>query len=230
MQGASLPPRPGALSERRVPRPSGFTLTVWPPLSHVLSPLSDRSAPSPVVASPSAPPSEDLDPAERPVILLVGEDDGLRHELRSRVEWSYRVEEATSGPAALARALDDAPDLVLLDVTLPDIDAVALLAALRDDDRTYDVPVVLLSAGAGCGPTDDVLGLAAGVAGLVTDWEPLLRAPASALGPALDSTDQALLETVDATIRAPMAAPGVGARALAEAVGRSPRHLRRLIA
>ncbi|WP_218830526.1 helix-turn-helix transcriptional regulator [Rubrivirga marina] len=160
----------------------------------------------------------------------MGEDEGLREELRSRIAWTYRVEEAHCGPAGIEHALSVLPDLVLVDVTIPDADGIALLATLRDDGRTRHVPVILLSAGAPHDQAADVLGLAAGVAGLVTDWEPLLSLPASAIGPPLPPQDQSFLERVDDAIRTHMGSPSFGARALAEAVSVSPRQLRRRLA
>ena len=53
------------------------------------------------------------------------------------------------GSEALAEALADPPDLVLTDVMMPGLDGFELLAALRADERTRNVPVILLSARAG---------------------------------------------------------------------------------
>ena len=64
------------------------------------------------------------------------------------------------GKAALAAALADPPDLVLSDVMMPGLDGMGLLTALRADERTARVPVVLLSARAG--QEAAVEGLAAG--------------------------------------------------------------------
>jgi CheY-like chemotaxis protein len=56
------------------------------------------------------------------------------------------VEEAPSGVAALERlARDPLPDLVVLDVQMPDLDGWDTLAAIRRDERTKDVPVILCS-------------------------------------------------------------------------------------
>lgn len=55
----------------------------------------------------------------------------------------YTVDEADDGPSALEKLAGDAPDLVLLDVMMPGLDGLELLAGLR---RTSDLPVILLTA------------------------------------------------------------------------------------
>ena len=58
----------------------------------------------------------------------------------------YRTLEATSGEQAIALALEHAPDLVLMDIRLPDIDGVEALGRLRADERTTSIPVVAVTA------------------------------------------------------------------------------------
>ena len=58
----------------------------------------------------------------------------------------YRTLEATTGESAVALATEHAPDLVLMDIQLPDIDGVEALARLRADQRTASIPVVALTA------------------------------------------------------------------------------------
>ena len=72
----------------------------------------------------------------------------------------YAVRACADGRAALEAALADPPDLVVSDVMMPRLDGMQLLAALRADERTARVPVLLLSARAG--QEAAVEGLAAG--------------------------------------------------------------------
>jgi two-component system cell cycle response regulator DivK len=58
----------------------------------------------------------------------------------------YRTLEATTGGEAVALAADHAPDLVLMDIQLPDIDGVEALGRLRANERTASVPVLALTA------------------------------------------------------------------------------------
>ena len=54
--------------------------------------------------------------------------------------------EATTGERAVEVALEHGPDLVLMDIQLPDIDGVAALGRLRADGRTASLPVLALTA------------------------------------------------------------------------------------
>ena len=58
----------------------------------------------------------------------------------------YRILEATTGEEAVAVATEHSPDLVLMDIQLPDIDGIEALGRLRADDRTASVPVLALTA------------------------------------------------------------------------------------
>jgi two-component system, OmpR family, KDP operon response regulator KdpE len=82
-------------------------------------------------------------PAEGPTILVVEDDDETRaavtRELTAR---GYRAIEAASGSAALERWLVRRPDLILLDLGLPDIDGLELIRRIRAEANT---PIVILS-------------------------------------------------------------------------------------
>jgi two-component system, cell cycle response regulator DivK len=58
----------------------------------------------------------------------------------------YRTLEATTGESAVALALEHGPDLVLMDIQLPDIDGVEALGRLRADERSATLPVLALTA------------------------------------------------------------------------------------
>ena len=58
----------------------------------------------------------------------------------------YRTLEATTGGQAVELAAEHAPDLVLMDIQLPDIDGVEALIRLRSDERTASIPVLAVTA------------------------------------------------------------------------------------
>ena len=58
----------------------------------------------------------------------------------------YRTLEAVTGESAVELALEHEPDLVLMDIQLPDIDGVEALARLRADERSASLPVLALTA------------------------------------------------------------------------------------
>jgi two-component system cell cycle response regulator DivK len=78
----------------------------------------------------------------------------------------YETLEATTGGQALKLAVEHDPDLVLLDVGLPDIDGIAVLGRLRTEDRTASIPVLALTAQAMTGDRERFL--AAGFDGYVS--------------------------------------------------------------
>ncbi|MEM0963619.1 MAG: ATP-binding protein [Bacteroidota bacterium] len=94
------------------------------------------------VAEPAPEPVAD----DRPVVLVVEDHADLRAFVRSHLADRYRVVEAENGAAGLEAAKAHAPDLVLSDVMMPELDGVALTRALKADARLADVPVVLLTA------------------------------------------------------------------------------------
>ena len=90
--------------------------------------------------------------APRSAHVLVADDNSDMRAYVGRLlrERGWTVEEVSDGEAALDRARKTpAPDIILSDVMMPKLDGFALLDALRDDERTRVIPVVLLSARAG---------------------------------------------------------------------------------
>ncbi len=93
-------------------------------------------------------------------ILVADDNADMRDYVRNLLGSSYDVETVADGVAALAAAKRQKPDLVLTDVMMPAMDGFALLRALRADEQTREVPVILLSARAG--EESKVAGLDAG--------------------------------------------------------------------
>ena len=58
----------------------------------------------------------------------------------------WQVAIAVSGPDAIEQAVQNPPDLIMLDVMMPGMDGLATLARLRDDERTAAIPVIFLTA------------------------------------------------------------------------------------
>jgi two-component system KDP operon response regulator KdpE len=82
-------------------------------------------------------------PAAKSTVLVVDDELQIRRLLRVTLEaHNYRVVEAASGLEAITEAAQRRPDLVVLDLGLPDLDGVEVLKRLREWSR---VPVVVLS-------------------------------------------------------------------------------------
>ena len=103
------------------------------------------------------------DPDAKPVapqVLLADDNADMREYLRRLLQPGYEVSTVTDGQAALEAARANPPDILISDVMMPRLGGLALVAALRADLRTAEVPVLLLSARAG--PEAAIEGLEAG--------------------------------------------------------------------
>ncbi len=93
-------------------------------------------------------------------ILLADDNADLRDHVARLLRPHFDVTTAVDGREALERATVEPFDLVLTDVMMPRLDGFGLIKALRADERTRDVPIVVLSARAG--EEASVEGLSAG--------------------------------------------------------------------
>ncbi|HTW14982.1 MAG TPA: response regulator [Nocardioides sp.] len=80
--------------------------------------------------------------------LVVDDDDSIREITQIALEavGGWQVIPADGGVAALALAREHRPDVVLLDVMMPDMDGPTTFRHLQEDPATRDIPVVLLTA------------------------------------------------------------------------------------
>src|SRR5262249_46618722 len=79
-------------------------------------------------------------------VLLVEDDAALAQMYRVKLERDgYTVSVAGDGEEALGLLTTDLPDLIFLDMRLPRMDGLTFLEHLRDDERTKNVPVVIVS-------------------------------------------------------------------------------------
>lgn len=82
----------------------------------------------------------------KPTILVIDDDQLIRHVICHTLESDYHVKQASSGLEALALAQNEAPDLVLLDVMMPGLDGYQVCQRLRTQSATVNVPVIMLTA------------------------------------------------------------------------------------
>ncbi len=79
--------------------------------------------------------------------ILVVDDDA--DTVSTMADWlgrkGYEVLTGSTGAEALARAVDDRPDLALLDVSLPDVDGIRVASRLRADKRTATLPIIFVT-------------------------------------------------------------------------------------
>jgi CheY-like chemotaxis protein len=93
--------------------------------------------------------------ANRPRVLLVDDYSDAREMYGEYLEYSgYDVIEAANGIEALQRAVDDKPDIILMDLSLPVMDGWEATRRLKADERTAGIPVVALTGHALAGISD----------------------------------------------------------------------------
>ena len=89
---------------------------------------------------------------ERPLILVVEDQDELRRLYVEQLALSgFEVIEAANGEEAISHTSSHAPDVVLMDLSLPILDGWEATRRLKADSRTAHIPVVALTAHDGSG-------------------------------------------------------------------------------
>jgi len=80
-------------------------------------------------------------------ILIIDDDKVLTKMLSAKLEpTGYIVSSAHDGKDGLEKAINELPDLIILDISMPEMDGYSLLKELRARDKTADLPVIILSA------------------------------------------------------------------------------------
>ena len=98
----------------------------------------DRSGPTPGAAGGGS--------AGGPLVLIVDDDERLREYVRVNLEAEgYEVREAGSGPAALEALGERSPDLILLDVMMPQVDGWETLRQIQEHTGIGAIPVIMFS-------------------------------------------------------------------------------------
>lgn len=126
VSGQSLP----ASSSQAVPvnrAPSAETT----PIQHILPPSTETT---------KAP------PRKRPRVLIVDDSLGIRRMLTTLLRKEYvEIEEAANGMEGLRLALESLPDLILCDLSMPEMTGEETLKRLKRHKSTRDIPVIMLT-------------------------------------------------------------------------------------
>jgi CheY-like chemotaxis protein len=82
----------------------------------------------------------------RKTILICDDEPALRELIRASLDDGYLFAEASDGLAALELAREVDPDVVVLDLMLPRLGGLEVLARLRADEQLRNVPVLVITA------------------------------------------------------------------------------------
>ena len=81
-----------------------------------------------------------------PHILVVDDDDSIRSLLQQELgDAGYHIEEASNGKEALEKVRNKRPDLIILDIMMPEMNGFDVAAILKNDPQTMDIPIIVLS-------------------------------------------------------------------------------------
>lgn len=88
-----------------------------------------------------------MNPLQDPLILLVEDHEDNRNIYRTILEYhGFRVELAPDGREGLRLAREAAPDLILMDISIPLLDGWQVTRILKEDPATAGIPIVALTA------------------------------------------------------------------------------------
>ncbi|NDW08213.1 two-component regulator propeller domain-containing protein [Dysgonomonas sp. 520] len=104
----------------------------------------EKNSISPIEIEKQDEEKSDID--NKPLVLVIEDDDDLRYYITSQLSDQYSIIEAADGKEALAVATDKLPDLIISDIQMPVMDGIEFCKLVKDDLRTAHIPVILLTA------------------------------------------------------------------------------------
>lgn len=138
-QKAELPPKtqPGASAETGAVASEEWLINLYRRAELFPAMVSLRGAAKPVELGKRG---------RRPVALVADDEPDMRRFLRSQLDQDYDVLEAADGLQAMEKATQFLPDIILLDMMMPEMDGLAVCRELRKREETAAVPIILLTA------------------------------------------------------------------------------------
>jgi signal transduction histidine kinase/ligand-binding sensor domain-containing protein/CheY-like chemotaxis protein/AraC-like DNA-binding protein len=88
---------------------------------------------------------------KQPVILIVEDNEDFRFYLKDNLRHFYTIIEAADGREGWRKALSEHPDLIVSDISMPAMNGMELCRKVSTDERTAQIPVILLTAMTGEG-------------------------------------------------------------------------------
>ena len=94
-------------------------------------------------------------------VLIVDDEQMNLMELNRILESKYTIYAATSGVDAIEAVREHLPDVIILDIIMPDMDGYEVLLELKADEATMDIPIIIISSLSGLGSEERGLALGA---------------------------------------------------------------------
>jgi signal transduction histidine kinase/CheY-like chemotaxis protein len=105
-------------------------------------------------------------PKGAPTILIVEDNEEFRFYLKDNLRDFYKIIEASDGKEGWKKVLSAQPQLVVSDISMPHMDGIQLCRKIRNDERTRQIPVILLTAMSG--ETVELEGIQTGATDYIT--------------------------------------------------------------
>ena len=102
----------------------------------------------------------------REIVLIVEDNKDVRAYIREQLETDYRIMEAENGQEGMIAAQETVPDLIVSDLMMPKVDGFQFCKAVRNEEKTSHIPIVMLTAKAAF--DDKLEGLEIGVDDYIT--------------------------------------------------------------
>ena len=83
---------------------------------------------------------------EQPILLIIEDNLDVIYYLQACLEEHYQIRIARNGKEGIDKAFEIIPDIIISDVMMPKMDGFEVCAALKEDERTNHIPIILLTA------------------------------------------------------------------------------------
>ncbi len=141
----------------------GSTFVVKIPIHKIKTPLtynpSGALEPTNVYSKPVIMSSK-VDDRDVPLVLLVEDNQDMRHYIKEHLIKNYKIKIAKNGEEGLQLALNQPPDLIITDVMMPKMDGIEFCKKLKTNIHTSHIPIIMLTAKVGT--ENKIIGLETG--------------------------------------------------------------------
>ncbi len=87
-----------------------------------------------------------MEEADKRKVLIVDDEPGVRRLVQRMLSRDYSVLEAQNGAEAVDMACSYRPDVILMDMMMPEMDGLSACYAIKTNQTTREIPVVMLTA------------------------------------------------------------------------------------